>query len=229
MIRATVQLQRPISPALVPWQMGLVGFVFRSAHQRHSMDATAAHPIQTLRQHATALEAAVSVCLADPVEKAVHRIRTETRRIEAQLALLEQIPGLMDHGKQAVRLQKFLKKLRRAAGEVRDLDVQRKLIKEQIELADGDKDLQREGKKMRRRRQRMRRRAADDLLDILKKQGPELSGALEDLLAVLEAHEELELSTAEVLRVVDRQFANDASLRLENPSDDELHDVRKAA
>lgn len=193
------------------------------------MKESAAHPIQTLREHATALEAAVSVCLADPSKKAVHRIRTETRRIEAQLALLEQLPDLPSHAEEAGKVQKYLKKLRRAAGEVRDLDVQRKLIKEQIEQADGDKKLEREGKKMRKRRKRMRQRAAGDLLHILEKRGPKLSGALEDLLSAFGSQEDFELGTADLLKAVDRQFASQPSLGLEDPSDDELHDIRKAA
>ena len=90
--------------------------------------STTAHPIRTLREHVTALEAAITLCLADPAPKPVHRLRTSTRRIEAQLMLLELLPALPLHHKTAGKARRLLKKLRRAAGQVRDLDVQNDLI-----------------------------------------------------------------------------------------------------
>lgn len=83
------------------------------------------YPVRVLRQHATALEAALSVCLADPGQKAVHRLRTTTRRVEAQLLLLALVPGAPEHREAAATLHRELRRLRRAAGEVRDVDVHR--------------------------------------------------------------------------------------------------------
>ncbi len=80
-------------------------------------------PVRILRDHVTALEAALSVCLADPNLRAVHRLRTGTRRLEAQLLLLDLIPSVPEHRAASTALRRELRRLRRAAGEVRDLDV----------------------------------------------------------------------------------------------------------
>ncbi len=85
-------------------------------------------PVPVLQDQLTALEAAATVCLADPDVKAVHKLRTQTRRVEAMLLLLALIPGLPEHAKPAAALSRALKRLRRAAGEVRDLDVHRKML-----------------------------------------------------------------------------------------------------
>jgi CHAD domain-containing protein len=200
------------------------------------MADASAHPVQTLREHATALEAAMSVCLSDPKVKAVHKIRTETRRIEAQLALLALIPNLPSYRKEANKVLKRLRKLRRAAGKVRDFDVQRKLIKEHAPTTngakppgDGDRHLASDPKYMRKLRKRLREKAADDLLDIIRRHGPKVSAALEDLLALLEPAQGLNLSANELLRLVDRGFSHQPSLGIRNPSEDQLHDIRKAA
>jgi len=87
-----------------------------------------AYPIATLREHVTALEAAITLTFADPQPKPVHRLRTTSRRIEALLILLDLLPGLPDHAKLARKSTRLLKKLRRAAGAVRDLDVQQDLV-----------------------------------------------------------------------------------------------------
>ncbi len=199
------------------------------------MVAPAAHPVQTLREHATALEAALSVCLADPHSKAVHKVRTETRRIEAQLALLALIPGLPSYGDEAKKALKRLRKLRRGAGRVRDLDVQRKLIKEQATEAPAaqqsreDKTMARDLRRMRKLRKRQRKSAARDLLHLIEKRGPKISAALEEVLAALEPYEDLSLSITELLDLVDRGFSHQEALHLRSPSEDQLHDLRKAA
>lgn len=92
------------------------------------MGASVVYPVQVLREHLSGLEAAITVCLADPDHKPVHKLRTETRRVEALLALLALIPDLPDHQKEAEATQRALTKLRRAAGKVRDLDVHRKML-----------------------------------------------------------------------------------------------------
>ncbi len=105
--------------------------VIQSKAKRPALQEAVTHPIQILREHGVALEAALSVCLADPSPKPVHRLRTETRRLEAQLFLFAALPdssGLPKHGTAATRLRKELQRLRRAAGTVRDLDVHRKML-----------------------------------------------------------------------------------------------------
>lgn len=100
------------------------------------MRESVAYPVRILREHITNLEAALSVCLADPDHKPVHKLRTETRRVEALLILIDLVPALPEHRKQAAALLRALRKLRRAAGEVRDLDVHRKMLEQIAEAED---------------------------------------------------------------------------------------------
>src|ERR1017187_7315792 len=102
---------------------GSVNHMIRANHS--------AHPIQVLRDATTSLDAAILLCLADPEKSAVHRLRTTTRRIEAQLALLSMLPGLPPHEDEQRKVLRLIKKLRRSAGKVRDIDVQRDLIRDQ--------------------------------------------------------------------------------------------------
>ena len=77
---------------------------------------------------AEAFHAAVDQCVQDADPDAVHRVRTGSRRLQAMLeATLRENAGsaLQQTAKAWLRP---LKQIRRAAGEVRDLDVHRKLL-----------------------------------------------------------------------------------------------------
>jgi CHAD domain-containing protein len=87
-------------------------------------------PIATLRDQIMRLEAAIVVCRVRPKKDPVHTLRKATRYVEAQLALLELVPHLPAHAKQADKVRKRLKSVRKAAGTVRDFDVQRALVKD---------------------------------------------------------------------------------------------------
>lgn len=87
-------------------------------------------PIATLHDRIMRLEAAIVVCRARPKKDPVHTLRKATRYVEAQLALLELVPHLPAHAKQADKVRKRLKSVRKAAGTVRDFDVQRSLVKD---------------------------------------------------------------------------------------------------
>src|ERR1700743_3409491 len=58
------------------------------------MASKTVHPVETLREHATALEAAMTVVLPDPRKPAVHKVRAMVRRLEAQVELLAQLAAL---------------------------------------------------------------------------------------------------------------------------------------
>lgn len=101
-------------------------------------------PLQRLRECAQALEAAMSVALATPEKKAVRKLRSLARRMEAQLLLLTQLrpqgsqnadptatENQDDEGKE---LHHQIRRLGRAAGKVRDLDVLRGLLKDDLLL-----------------------------------------------------------------------------------------------
>lgn len=201
-------------------------------------------PVQVLREHTVALEAALLVCLTDPTHKPVHRLRTETRRVEAQLLLLEQQPGLPEHKDEADRLRRALKRLRRAAGDVRDLDVQDKQLETlaaepelESKLLEAEEDqpepaVVHGAHRLRHHLERKRDEAAKELQKLLAKQQTKATGAAEDLLACLKDAEETALSAADLVAQVEALFSRNRLLADAEPealSEDELHSVRKAA
>jgi CHAD domain-containing protein len=180
--------------------------------------AAAAHPVRTLRELVTSLEAAITLALADPVPSAVHKLRTTTRRIEAQLVLLALLPDLPGHAKPAKKARKLLRKLRRAAGAVRDLDVQRDRVKSKSDEADQLQSLFK----------RQRKRAAKKLATALDKHQATLPRALETLLQALAPAESLALSAASLAQLILDWYARSAPTTAEQ-NHRQLHDTRKAA
>ena len=180
---------------------------------------TKASPILTLREHITSLEAAIALCLADPKPKPVHQIRTATRRIEADLTLLGLLPGLPEHARPAAKVQRLLRKLRRAAGHVRDIDVERDLLKPYR---------QDESRRLRRYLKQRREAEASDLHHLLKSLDP---AALERLQKALSSAESTTLSAAQLGGFAEDWFARQtADLDLQTEADDDrLHTIRKAA
>jgi CHAD domain-containing protein len=88
-----------------------------------------------LQELATGMRERLDACLQkrdDPEVEAVHRLRTGARRVEATLEMLARQASARGLGEAAeVARQRWLrqlKKVRRAAGTVRDLDVHRKLL-----------------------------------------------------------------------------------------------------
>lgn len=96
-----------------------------------------------LRKLTDALKENLRKCADDPDVDAVHDTRTGTRRIEAVLeaelhnAGLDRGDGSHDLAKAARAWERLLKTVRRAAAPVRDLDVQRKLLKTLVPVAEG--------------------------------------------------------------------------------------------
>src|SRR5258708_24001743 len=85
-------------------------------------------PVTVFLRQALMLKAAIGACLKKPSPKRVHHLRSTTRRIEATLELLVLSAGISRIEKQVKPLQRSLPKLRRAAGAVRDADVQHDLL-----------------------------------------------------------------------------------------------------
>lgn len=75
-----------------------------------------------------ALDSAMLVAKTAAEKGPVHKLRTTTRRMEAQLVLLEQLTGLPEHANEAAEVDRLLRRVRRAAAAVRDLDVQAEMI-----------------------------------------------------------------------------------------------------
>jgi CHAD domain-containing protein len=189
------------------------------------MAHAATRPVETLRSHAALLEAQLAVCLQNLGQKPVHKLRTETRRIEAQLLLLERMHGLPPFHKEAASVRKHLKKLRRAAGYVRDLDVQCKLLQGDEMLLDSRRSLRAMAKLRRQRRDE----AADELLEQLRRRQAKLAKALKALLEALEPAAHLELPADELLAIADRCFRKNLELEVHKPTTEQLHMLRKTA
>ena len=73
--------------------------------------------------------AALEACRIRPSQKAVHRLRTTTRRLEALLNMAKhRCRGNVKFGQKVDKALKALKPIRKAAGPVRDMDVQKGLL-----------------------------------------------------------------------------------------------------
>lgn len=96
--------------------------------------------IERLRKLVSALEASLARGARDPDVEAVHRTRTGTRRIEAQLDVLERGTANAETGAGFApamkKMRKLLKRMRRAVAPARDLDVHRHLLRDLLELSD---------------------------------------------------------------------------------------------
>ncbi len=190
----------------------------------------AASPIAALREHATALEAAMELARAKPKKDPVHRLRTGARRIEAQLELLTLLsidePRLAGFPSRARKFGKLLKNLRQVAGKVRDLDVQRALVKEAV--AEGaSKRESKDAKHLRSTLKHRRDREVKALLAELEAHARKLGPRLEDLLDALEPAASIQLPPRRLATLVrDWYTARAASA---DSTEDGLHTRRKTA
>jgi CHAD domain-containing protein len=186
--------------------------------------STSARPIQTLREQITNLEAAITVCLPDPSPKAVHKLRTSTRRVEAQLTLLSLLPGLPPHQKPEKEARRLLKKLRRAAGTVRDLDVQIDLIQEKTSEStkEASDDLSTVLKL-----QRVQVEA--NLLHILNKHQAKLTRSLESLFEDLDPAKSQTVTATRLSALTQDWFTQNIPSEAMPDDPDQLHAIRKTA
>lgn len=213
-------------------------------------------PVEALKQHITELEAAITVCLADPGKKTVHKLRSGTRRIEAQLQLLAHIPGLPPYRDEKRAALRELKRLRRAAGAVRDLDVHEDLLEEFLRpgsRAQLATELKQQAETLRQDQEDRRRQHAETLVKVLKKREQDMAAALQDLRKALKPADDLRLSTTELLETAQLDYRRlarrlglvhppargskpgakaaktDPAARAGRLDDDQLHSIRKAA
>ena len=102
--------------------------------------------LEHLRKVAADMREEVEACRNDkpPKVEAVHHLRTGARRVEATLETLAREAGARGLGETAEKARqrwlKQLKRVRRAAGVVRDLDVHRKLLEENFLGGAGDQE-----------------------------------------------------------------------------------------
>lgn len=181
--------------------------------------AAAVHPVRTLRELATSLEAAITLTLADPKPKSVHLLRTTSRRIEAQLELLSLLPDLPKpkRRKQEKNARRLLRKLRRAAGRVRDLDVQQDLTQSRSRDAD----------QLCNTFKHQRGEEAEHLLDAIRKHQPKLARALEGLLKTLAPAEAMTLPIPRLCELTMHWYVHNVPATANDT--DQLHAIRKSA
>ena len=202
-----------------------------SRRKKSAKSDAAAHPIEALREQATALEAAMAVALAGPAKGAVHKLRVLTRRLEAQVMLLTQMEALPTDSQEAKALSRGLRTLRRAAGRVRDLDVQEELLNQQLELPrEGAEELGHHLKQLREKRSRK-------LQQTLEEQVPVVAGALEHLLRSLAESESLTVPQEQLVEAIARWKQQrvltvgiaTGQVTVADMDEEQLHDARKVA
>jgi CHAD domain-containing protein len=188
-------------------------------------------PVARLREQAKRLEAALSVGVATPTVKAVHELRSSTRRVEAQLELLGMMQGLPPYRAEAGKVLRRLTTLRKQAGRVRDCDVHLKLLgdkdREMRSLPETTSDLAASRDKLQKRLTKRRARKEHKLTATIERQLPRLARDTEKLLKALKNAEEREASVSEMLRLIDHKF--DRHLQSRQSGEKHLHDLRKSA
>jgi CHAD domain-containing protein len=188
------------------------------------------HPITTLRDTAKSLEATILTCLTKPRKTAIHNLRTLTRRIEAQLELLAILPGLPPHKQQSHNALALLRKLRHSAGEVRDIDVQRELIRTESAASNGtDQDLRHQARHLRRSLKHKRDEAEAHLLRLLHKQRTQLPLAFEELLGTLAPAEPITLNEPQLTTLVRDWYTHHREPDPIPQQTAALHEIRKRA
>jgi CHAD domain-containing protein len=196
--------------------------------------AKATHPIQTLRETAVSLSAAIRACLNDPGKAPVHQLRTTTRRVEAQLELLSLLPNLPPHQPQKREALRLLKRLRHAAARVRDTDVQLGLTREKAALERGGSGAhyRKELRHLRLALKRKRQKHADSLRRLLRKHQTHVLLAFDELLRALAPAETIALTEGDLISLVRTWYRNhdQQDSPASAPADaTALHEIRKRA
>ncbi len=180
---------------------------------------------QALHEHVAHLRDSLRKLLKDPQPERVHDVRSTTRRIQALLQLAQSTPDDKDDKqsrkiKKAVkRFEKAFKPIRRASGELRDLDIHLKLLSTLPAKPHLQPDIDRLAQIV----QHSRAKLAANLQNLLHKRRDKLDSALEGLDTIAPANPIHQ--PAQQARALYLEAANTL-----NPSDDtQLHDLRKAA
>jgi CHAD domain-containing protein len=177
-------------------------------------------PVTVFLRQGLMLKTAVADCLKKTSPKRVHRLRSTTRRIEATLELLVLSTGISRIQKQSKPLQRSLRKLRRAAGDVRDVDVQYDLLAPYNRTPDA--------KRLREDLAAIRKKAERKLIKRLEQEQKKIELRLNNLEAILSPALDLDLSGAKLITVTQNWFAENIR-GLDPQHDQDLHTLRKAS
>ena len=177
-------------------------------------------PVTVFLRQGLMLKAAIAACLKKPSPNRVHHLRSTTRRIEATLELLVVSAGIPRIDQQSKPLQRSIRKLRRAAGAVRDADVHYDLLAAYNHTPDC--------KRLREDIFALRKKAERKLIQRLKQEQQRIELRLHSLETSLSPALDLDLSGAKLITVTRSWFA-EAIRGLDSQHDQDLHDLRKAS
>jgi CHAD domain-containing protein len=177
-------------------------------------------PVTVFLRQGLMLKAAIAACLKKASSKRVHHLRSTTRRIEATLELLVLSAKISRIDKHSKPLQRSLRKLRRAAGDVRDADVQCDLLALYNHTPDS--------KRLREDITAVRKKAERKLITRLEREQRRIELRLHNLEASLSPALDLELSGAKLITVTQSWFAENIR-GLDPHHHQDLHALRKAS
>jgi CHAD domain-containing protein len=177
-------------------------------------------PVTVFLRQSLMLKGAIADCLKRPSPKRVHLLRSTTRRIEATLELLVLSTGISHIEKQSKPIQRSLRKLRRAAGEVRDADVQSDLLEAYNRTPDS--------KRLREDLSALRKKAERKLIQRLEQEQKKVELRLATFEASLSPAVDLNLSGTKLITVTQSWFAENIR-GLDPHHDQDLHTLRKVS
>jgi CHAD domain-containing protein len=173
------------------------------------------HSTKTFQERVTSLTEALSVCRSSQKENEVHRLRSGTRRMEAQLILLELSQVLPPDMNQACKVRKRLKTVRRAAGSVRDLDVQIKFIDQaegELQNVAHDDQMRLAAEEISEHLQQRREHEASRLDRMVRQEGTKLGTALQELESTVRLAQKPAVPTKQLVTRVDGWFITNTTL-----------------
>ena len=185
--------------------------------------ADALHPVKTLKEQVVALDAAMLVAVTAAEVGAVHKLRTGTRRVEAHMRMLDVLGSgphaakVAEHAKEVKVVDRRLRRVRRAAGAVRDLDVQTEIIRYDMPAKAAVHDgtpgdaVRKQAKELRKHLQAKRDDEADRLITTLKAEEQKLAAAMNALEQALKPALQPAVSPAEVQRRIQVWFTQQAT------------------
>jgi len=178
-----------------------------------------AQPVLAFLRQSLRLKASCAACVKDAKPGPVHHVRSASRRMEATLELLTLKGGVGGLRAASEPLRRSLRKIRRAAGEVRDLDVLCDLLAAYEKSAAVER--------LDRALRRAREKAARRLQERLGKEESRMRRALDGLEVALEPALDVTLSGEALVAIARSSFAK-AVRGLDAGEDEQLHSVRKA-
>jgi CHAD domain-containing protein len=223
-------------------------------------NATRLQPLRALKEQIVALDAAMLVAIASTEVGAVHKLRTTTRRVQAHLELLELLGHghhpmhLPEHHSETRAVMQRLRRMRRAAGAVRDLDVQTSMIeldapqKAAVHKGSTGDAVRKQAKKLHKHLEAQRQDEAAKLVAVLKDEEQDLAAALHELEQTIKPAHRRGLTSAVLMEHAEEFFTlhvkpflrskrprkdenahAQLQRRMERLDEDALHAIRKAA